>query len=157
MALMAGATTAHYFSVDQTVTLAHLGLARPAVESPAAMPAAMPAGKPGSSPTATLAAITELRRQNEMLQASLDTPEGTAADPLTQAAAGGDFHAQLLKELVSQNRQLRDQVAETNRDLMELQFRVDTHSESFRPLNMMAEDASPYDTSIGVLPPRDIP
>lgn len=153
MALMAGATTAHYFSVDQTVTLAHLGLAKPAIESPAAMPAA----KPGSSPTATLAAISELRRQNEMLQASLDSPESAAADPLTQAAAGGDFHAQLLKELVSQNRQLRDQVAETNRDLMELQFRVDTHSESFRPLNMMAEEASPYDTSIGVLPPRDIP
>lgn len=69
---------------------------------------------------------------------------------------------QLLAELVEMNRELRNQVAETNRDLMELQFRVDTHSEQFRPLNITEQadnqilDMPEYDTSIGVLPPMDI-
>lgn len=39
-----------------------------------------------------------------------------------------------VKRLSKENRDLRDQMAETNRDLMKLEFRVDTHSESFRPL-----------------------
>ena len=48
---------------------------------------------------------------------------------------------------------LRDQVAETNRDLMELQFRVDSHSREFRPLRSVQD--SPYADSPGVLPPRE--
>ena len=48
---------------------------------------------------------------------------------------------------------LRDQVAETNRDLMELQFRVDSHSREFRPLRSVQD--SPYANAPGVLPPRD--
>jgi len=50
---------------------------------------------------------------------------------------------------------LRDQVAETNRDLMELQFRVDSHSESFRPLRASQEPQAP--TGNGVLPPLETP
>lgn len=49
---------------------------------------------------------------------------------------------------------LRDQVAETNRDLMELQFRVDSHSREFRPLRSVQE--SPYTNVPGVLPPREV-
>ena len=48
-----------------------------------------------------------------------------------------------LQGLKSANHELRDinvdlqeQLRETNRDLNELQFRVDTHSESFRPLRV---------------------
>lgn len=36
--------------------------------------------------------------------------------------------------------ELREQVAETNRDLSQLQFRVDSHSESFRPLRVSEEN-----------------
>lgn len=60
--------------------------------------------------------------------------------------------------LQSQNRDLLDQLAETNRDIMKLEFRVDTHSESFRPLPV-TED-SPFtslDDKSGVLPPRAEP
>lgn len=39
-----------------------------------------------------------------------------------------------LQELKAENNNLEGQLKETNRDLMELQFRVDSHSESFRPL-----------------------
>jgi TolA-binding protein len=38
------------------------------------------------------------------------------------------------QELQGNNVKLQEQLKETNRDLNELQFRVDTHSESFRPL-----------------------
>jgi hypothetical protein len=65
----------------------------------------------------------------------------------------------LLTELVTQNRYLLNQVSETNRDLMTLQFQVDSHSTQFRPLNL-AEDPSPEPFEhdyIGVLPPSDLP
>ena len=39
-----------------------------------------------------------------------------------------------VRQLSQSNETLRDQLAEINRDLMQLEFRVDTHSESFRPL-----------------------
>lgn len=44
-----------------------------------------------------------------------------------------------VRRLGESNETLRDQLAEMNRDLMQLEFRVDTHSESFRPLPV-AED-----------------
>jgi hypothetical protein len=56
-------------------------------------------------------------------------------------------------------------MAETNRDLMKLEFRVDTHSESFRPLPVTEDlstlNASSLDTSTreslpGVLPARPV-
>jgi predicted RNase H-like nuclease (RuvC/YqgF family) len=63
-----------------------------------------------------------------------------------------------MESLQNQNRDLLDQLAETNRDLMKLQFRVDTHSESFRPLPV-SEDRpfTSLDDEIGVLPPRAEP
>ncbi|GAA5131451.1 hypothetical protein JIN84_06735 [Luteolibacter yonseiensis] len=60
-----------------------------------------------------------------------------------------------MENLQNQNRDLLDQMAETNRDVMKLEFRVDTHSESFRP--MPVSDDRPdmsLDNSPGVLPPR---
>jgi hypothetical protein len=52
--------------------------------------------------------------------------------------------------------QLQEQVAETNRDLSQLQFRVDTHSESFRPLRLK-EDSSyqKAGSAPSVLPPKN--
>jgi pyruvate/2-oxoglutarate dehydrogenase complex dihydrolipoamide acyltransferase (E2) component len=74
-----------------------------------------------------------------------------------------------IRELRGENRDLRDQMAETNRDLMQLEFRVDTHSESFRPLpvsegrfDVSVDDAIDTDPGSrlgegpGVLPPRDL-
>lgn len=51
-----------------------------------------------------------------------------------------------------------DQMAETNRDLMKLEFRVDTHSESFRPMPVSQEGSfTNFDEGPGVLPPRAEP
>ena len=65
-----------------------------------------------------------------------------------------------MRQLKQTNVALRDQMAETNRDLMQLEFRVDTQSASFRPLPITEDfsslDSSSLDTSNpgpGVLPP----
>ena len=63
-----------------------------------------------------------------------------------------------LKQLKKDNSAILDQMAEINRDLMELEFRVDTHSESFRPLptsedQLVPPEATIIDESQGVLPP----
>ena len=65
-------------------------------------------------------------------------------------------------ELQGVNRDLQDQLEETNRDLSELQFRVDTHSESFRPLrtssgtgSIIRNSISPGRTRHPLLPPKE--
>ena len=75
-----------------------------------------------------------------------------------------------LQELKSANHDLRDinadlqeQLRETNGDLNELQFRVDTHSEAFRPLrgssssdvSMLWKSISPGETLHPLLPPKE--
>jgi len=47
-----------------------------------------------------------------------------------------------IQRLGKSNETLRDQLAELNRDLMQLEFRVDTHSESFRPLPVSEEQTA---------------
>lgn len=89
--------------------------------------------------------------------------------PLTDAPAPQkEFFEALIKEvktLRTENLNLGDQMAETNRDLMKLEFRVDTHSESFRPLptSELRQDTTfqdsgfqdpTFDDGPGVLPPR---
>lgn len=64
---------------------------------------------------------------------------------------------QKLQVVEQQNQDLRDQVAATNRDIMEIQFRLDSHSESFRPLKVAPEQAQAPDDGPGVLPPRALP
>jgi len=88
-------------------------------------------------------------------------PDAKAAPDAPASPAKQEFYEALLtrmETLQSQNRDLLDQLAETNRDLMKLEFRVDTHSESFRPLPVSEER---WDTTIdagpGVLPPRAEP
>jgi len=90
-----------------------------------------------------------------------------ASRPSTEVPAPQkEFFEAMLKEvktLRNENLNLVDQMAETNRDLMKLEFRVDTHSESFRPLptSELRPDTSfqdsGFDDGPGVLPPRADP
>lgn len=98
--------------------------------------------------------------------APIQPPAAIASHPAPQAAAPNaeqkKFYEALITKMDSlqtQNRDLLDQLAETNRDLMKLEFRVDTHSESFRPLPVSEERpfTSTEDSSAGVLPPRAEP
>lgn len=148
LAIMAGAAGSHFASVKQLVALA---------EASSLSIAPVPTAPAPDAALDTRSMIAELRRQNEAME---DHLAGRAAEPLTATAEGdsSDLH-KVLAELVAINRELRSQIAETNRDLMELRFQVDTHSEQFRPLNTVAEpveELDPYDPSIGILPPLDL-
>lgn len=87
------------------------------------------------------------------------SPTPTAPYPANQSARD-QFYASLLKQienLQNQNRDLIDQLAETNRELMKLEFRTDTLSSQFRPLPVTEDRHEAYmDEDQGVLPPRPL-
>lgn len=98
----------------------------------------------------------ELAGQGDWVSGGAESRSGvipTALGNIPVSRSGGGRHEEAatlhaleeivarLQELKSENQNLhgvnlnlQDQLAETNRDLSELQFRVDTHSESFRPI-----------------------
>lgn len=96
----------------------------------------------------------------------ISTPVAKVEDSKTQPEEprSAEFFEKLIQELRNlrdENRALNNQIAETNRDVMKMQFQIDTHSESFRPLPTSQELR---DTSYGmdfdlpgVLPPRAEP
>ena len=140
---MSAAGFSHWWSIHQLVASMGPGLIRsaaPASQRPTTQPAATPRDPQLKAPALATTA----------------TPQPTAVSNAQKAF----YEAMLAKMegLQNQNRDLLDQLAETNRDLMKLEFRVDTHSESFRP--MPVSEDRPYtsnDDEPGVLPPRAEP
>ncbi len=143
-AVMTAAGISHWWSLRQFITLMDADALR--------VPAQIIAP---TTPSAPVVSREEVAPQAVATQA-VAAPVQAAPDPAQQ-----QFYEKLLSRMESlqiQNRDLLDQLAETNRDLMKLEFRVDTHSESFRPLPV-AEDR-PFtliDQDLGVLPPRAEP
>jgi hypothetical protein len=119
----------------------------------------------GSQPAAVVAPAVATPLPSALV--AVDTPAlpKEPATPDLQAATPDPHQRHFFEALVSrmeslqhQNRDLLDQLAETNRDLMKLQFRVDTHSESFRPLPLSEDQPfTSLDSEAGVLPPRAEP
>lgn len=141
---MATAGLSHWWSVRQFTTsieAGQLGVAKP---HPRPQPAPAVAPPVAAVIAAPVAGATK---------PSPPTPTPTAEQK--------KFYEALISKMDSlqtQNRDLLDQLAETNRDLMKLEFRVDTHSESFRP--MPVTEDRPFtsnDDGTGVLPPRAEP
>lgn len=143
LAAMSAAGASHWWTVRQTVAIFQSGIP---IQSPA--PAGVrpvetkPPGKPDSAP----------------LLAKAPKPQPAAAPADASQKKFYEALVSKMENLQNQNRDLLDQMAETNRDLMKLEFRVDTHSESFRPLPVNEEriDTS-FDDGPGVLPPRAEP
>lgn len=144
---MCAAGLSHWWSVQQLVGLPATG---------------QTAAAPESSPTDVAPAPMANSSPKSLAVAAAPEP---AAQPLVQPAAPSadqqHFYEALISRIESlqnQNRDLIDQLAETNRDLMKLEFRVDTHSASFRPLPVNEDQPfTSLDTDIGVLPPRAEP
>ena len=146
LAAVTAAGFSHWWSVDQFVSAVHGGM-------PVVLPAAAPAS-PASRPAAPAApaATQQMLAMHDAKQAAAAT-----SDPSQKA-----FYEALvarMERIQNENRDLLDQVAETNRDVMKLEFRVDTHSESFRPMPLSDDlySASSFDDGPGVLPPRAQP
>lgn len=153
---LATAAAGHWWSVRQIVAASSRGLpsiqapapAKPAPpapqepKAPAGLTVAAPPAVPALAPAAAPAPDMALQKMLELNQKTLEE----------------------VKRLSKENRDLRDQMAETNRDLMKLEFRVDTHSQSFRPLPTSDDrpettlDVNRLDSNLssgGVLPSLD--
>ena len=141
LAAMAAAGTSHWWSVRQMVVSSTLAI-QPS--TPAISPAVAPANS-------SIAPQSPVPQGNESIAQHADS-DSSAREEFFQSLIGE------IRELRNQNRDLRDQIAETNRDIMKLEFRVDTHSESFRPLPV-SEDRfdTTFEADAGILPPRAIP
>lgn len=108
--------------------------------------------------------LSPVKKVNTALQIASQPP---AQQPKTSVAAAEldatekkffEALVQKMSSIENQNRDLVDQLAETNRDVIQLGFRVDTHSESFRPLLINEEPSdTTYEEGPGVLPPRAEP
>lgn len=146
LALMTAAVGSHWWSVRGFVAAVDLH------------PLAIASNEP--SAPATHAPVAEVPAP----QPAAPRPQPTPGTPDSQQ----EFFTSLLaemKQLKQDNSSLRNQVAETNRDLINLQFRVDTHSSEFRPLRVeentgelseeleILTDPPILDDSPGVLPP----
>lgn len=139
LAAMAAAGASHWWSVKQFLSTAPSNIQSPAKEN--------------------LQDVVEAG----VFKPEISTPavQHTEVAPPTPSLSGVDLSQQKFYEtlvdkmerLQTQNRDLLDQLAETNRDLMKLEFRVDTHSESFRPLPVSEQFDTSFDDSPGVLPP----
>ncbi len=139
----------HWWSVRQFSTLLEQGV-RPAP--------LLQSAPTDDQPEATSGRLAEKKTQHAALRSTL-AANGSKSQR--------DFYEALIKKMSqveTQNRDLLDQLAETNRDMMKLQFRVDMNSESFRPLPV--SEAKPaigigqgnsVENLPGVLPPRAQP
>lgn len=146
LAAFSAAGVGHWWSVREFVTAAHHGLP---IDTPVPVSPASPQPK-----------IPQTRSSAPTMLAVNAPGKREAAGP---SQSQKDFFESLVKEvktLRGENLNLVDQMAETNRSLMQLEFRVDTHSASFRPLPVSEERSdtsfSDYDGP-GVLPPRAEP
>lgn len=73
-----------------------------------------------------------------------------------------DALLEILTAIRAEQMALKKQISESNRDIDELTFRVDTHSDSFKPLHSIDDRPKPIDSRVesydsrgsGLLPPR---
>jgi hypothetical protein len=153
LAMMSTASFSHWLSIQELVTAVRHGL--PLHTAPVL---------PGVPPTTSTPAAIDKPPVTPVLAARMPLaapPPAAATDPAQQK-----FYESLvtrMENLQNQNRDLLNQVAETNRDMMNLNFRVDTFSDSFRP---MPVGEAPVEVTFadsgdfggpGVLPPRAEP
>jgi hypothetical protein len=145
---ISAAGLSHWFSVREMVIAYQIKPPLPlqVAEMPAQVRQPL---KPGPEPTAA---------PTHVVQAP--APDSSPANALGSKPAE-DFFRTLLsefKELKEENRTLQNQLEETNRDIMSMQFRLDTHSSEFRPLpsaNELRSLDSSQDFDNGVLAPLD--
>lgn len=117
-------------------------------------------GAPRTAPILPESAQTSaevVKPQSPAAPMTIPTRANTSPPPSNAQEAFYTSLLQQVENLQNQNQDLLDQLAETNRELMKLEFRVDTHSSQFRPLPVTEErQDTGFDDSSGVLPPRPL-
>lgn len=116
---MLAAGGSHWWSVRQFVAFHETHQPQHGISTPAALPRKTPA------PTPEIAVRASLPNQPQQ-------PAAAATEKSQKEFFEGLVSR--IEHLQNQNRDLLDQIGETNRDMMKLEFRLDTHSEQFRPM-----------------------
>jgi hypothetical protein len=156
LALMAGAAATHWSGIDERIALARTAAAQPAGIWPPAHETTPAASAPQS--TATSAPLATNRPATS---AASNGPQHAGGKPAAAAALPAAWENRVLdlvkviERVHDENQDLRDQVREANRELLEIQFRLDAQSEKFRPLRTTQEPLAV--DGPGVLPPLEIP
>jgi len=158
LAVMIAASASHWWSVknfvaavDHGVPIASAGLQ--GLQAPGIAPAVEP-GEP-------VKPVVMPDKPVEQAVAARPAVKPHAVPAAGEETSKKEFYDTLiskLKTLENQNQDLRDQMAETNRDMLKMQFQIDTHSESFRPMPVNEERSdTSFGSGPGVLPPRAEP
>ena len=175
LALMTGAAATHWCAVRDLVALASaMPASRPALPASAdrPSPAPMPDDRVAREARDLLAEVRGKKsattspgrrdaRTPSFYAGHADREQAAERKP-SRPPSGDPTEARIEKLLtalegaVEQNQELRDRLADTNRDVMELRFQVDSYSGQFRPLKV-EEEPTFYDDGSGVLPPLDAP
>ena len=130
-------------------------------------------GVPMSTPLETQATLSTIEEVAPSLMIPVSLTSATAEPPQARLAPGPAMKAaaasldaresalmEILREIRKDQQNIRRQVSETNRDMDELTFRVDSHSTQFRPMQVesvrpraliLQEDDSRLDD---LLPPK---
>jgi len=173
LALMTGAAATHWCAVRDMVALSKQIPASPHFAPSAILPA--PAPMPDdrvareardllaeARGTRSASTPTKLARQ-PFHMGETEAPQPAPRSRPAAAASGDPTEARIEKLLTAlegtmeQNQELRDRLADTNRDVMELRFQVDSYHGQFRPLKVEEEPSYYDDASGGVLPPLEAP
>lgn len=145
LGLMGSAVGVHYAKVKKTTALAALDQSGNQIEY-VSHEISLPLGAEEMTPISGFQRGPSIEKNREELQLEL------IGQMIEQMKQLNEEKAEARKEILA----LREQVAETNRDLSQLQFRVDTHSESFRPMRLSEE--STFQKALPahpVLPPKN--
>ncbi|WP_411825956.1 hypothetical protein [Luteolibacter sp. AS25] len=143
LAAFMAAGISHFWSVEQFIAT------YPATLDMKLVPVSEPVELPQNSP---MPSAPSFGKQLAMIPA--ETNESSTELEAAVLTMYGE-----LKEIRKERDTLVNQLAETNRDIMKMQFQIDTHSESFRPLPTQERDPMFFepDYNGGVLPPRASP
>jgi Arc/MetJ-type ribon-helix-helix transcriptional regulator len=149
LALMAGAAATHWFAVREMVALAAV-----------IPPELAPATKSLQQPSPAAAAKDVPLAKGNTLGAVESGDIASTSTPSDDVDIKDGLRKLLEKEkrTAEENKELRELLAETNRDISELRFQVDSHSSQFRPLKVEEEPEPFYNDGFdGVLPPISAP
>jgi hypothetical protein len=80
-------------------------------------------------------ALSDMNREMKLVSGAGGNGGRTNGDMATKSP--DEVLLDVLLAIRNEQKQLKEQIAESNRDIDELTFRVDTHSDSFRPLNTL--------------------
>lgn len=173
LALMTGAAATHWCSVRDMVALAKQLPSGPRFERAISTPATAPVTDESILHKAEHL-LAEGRMPEKAPQArakdpglysgdARKAPERTSERKRTDSPSDSQTDVRIerlltaLEGTMEQNQELRDRLADTNRDVMELRFQVDSYHGQFRPLKVEEEPTYFDDASGGVLPPLEAP